>query len=66
MECVKDDMRIKGVSKEVTSERREWKSEPVKLNERENINKLVAGLCVYHVLVQTQKPIMSRRGLLHY
>jgi hypothetical protein len=25
MECVKDDMRIKGVSMEMTSDRREWK-----------------------------------------
>jgi hypothetical protein len=25
MDCVKDDMRIKGVSMEMTSDRREWK-----------------------------------------
>jgi hypothetical protein len=25
MDCVKDDMRIKGVSVEMTSDRREWK-----------------------------------------
>jgi hypothetical protein len=25
MDCVKDDMRIKGVSMELTSDRREWK-----------------------------------------
>jgi hypothetical protein len=25
MDCVKDDMRIKGVSMEITSDRREWK-----------------------------------------
>jgi hypothetical protein len=25
MHCVKDDMKIKGVSKEMTSDRREWK-----------------------------------------
>jgi hypothetical protein len=25
MDCVKDDMKIKGASKEMTSDRREWK-----------------------------------------
>jgi hypothetical protein len=31
MECVKDDMKIKGVSIEMTSDRREWKKKHIVL-----------------------------------